>query len=245
MGRLLSLFMGGNFYIAISVGTLACFLFLLSCFVSTSRKERVVHYLRIILIALSCWTLGSVLMRLQINPGMQFWFHFSILGLLIIPIGMYGFLFCVLEIQGKRKLLVICMLASVAAALLNVYTEWLLPIPEIQQGGSISYIYHPKPGIWLWIAAEWILLIYVTVLAHRKIGTQYEYRRKLGPLLLGMLFVFAGNIACITPLGKICRWMHLAGWEWRFAFYMLFSRNISFRFHPFSLREQLILERQL
>ena len=103
MGRLLSLFMGGNFYIAISVGTLACYLFLLSCFVSISREERVVHYLRIILVALSCWTGGSVLMRLQISPGMQFWFHFSILGLLIIPVGMYGFLFCVLEIQGKQR----------------------------------------------------------------------------------------------------------------------------------------------
>lgn len=204
MGRLLSLFMGGDFYIAISVGTLACYLFLLSCFVSISREERVVHYLRIILVALSCWTGGSVLMRLQISPGMQFWFHFSILGLLIIPVGMYGFLFCVLEIQGKQKLLNICMLASIVTLLLNAYTECLLPVPEIQQlpGGNISYIYHARPGIWLWIVAEWILLIYVTVLAHRKIGTQYEYRRKLGPLLLGMLLVFAGNIACITPLGK-------------------------------------------
>ena len=178
MGRLLSLFMGGDFYIAISVGTLACYLFLLSCFVSISREERVVHYLRIILVALSCWTGGSVLMRLQISPGMQFWFHFSILGLLIIPVGMYGFLFCVLEIQGKQKLLNICMLASIVTLLLNAYTECLLPVPEIQQlpGGNISYIYHARPGIWLWIVAEWILLIYVTVLAHRKIGTQYEYR---------------------------------------------------------------------
>ena len=204
MEKLMSLFTDGNFYIAISAGTFACYLFLSFCFISISREERVVHYLRAILVALLCWTGGSVLMRLQISPGRQFWYHFSILGLFIIPIGIYGFLFCVLEIQGKRKLLDICMLASIAAALLNAFTGCLLPVPEMQRlsDGDISYIYHARPGMWLWIAAEYILLIYVTVLAHRKIGTHYEYRRRLGPLLLGMLLLLAGNIACITPLGK-------------------------------------------
>lgn len=43
-----------------------------------------------------------MLMRLQISPGMWFWHHFSMLSLFLIPVGIYGFLFCVLEITGKK-----------------------------------------------------------------------------------------------------------------------------------------------
>ena len=105
MGSLMNLLMNGNFYIVISIGTFACYLFLSSCFISIPRDEKVIRYLRMILTALLCWTMGSMLMRLQISPGAAFWYQFSMLGLLIIPIAVYGFLFCVLEITGKTRLL--------------------------------------------------------------------------------------------------------------------------------------------
>lgn len=204
MKDLMSLFMDGNFYMVISVGTFACYLFLLSCFISIPRNERVVYYLRVTLIALLCWTVGSVLMRLQISPGEAFWYQFSMLGLFIIPIAIYGFLFCVLEITGKGRFLNVCMLITLIVFVLNVFTGFLLPVPETQllPDGSISYVYHARGAMWVWIAAELLLLIYVTVLAHNKIGTQYEYRRKLSPLLVGILLLFAGNIACLLPWGK-------------------------------------------
>lgn len=204
MKSLMNLLMNGNFYMVISVGTFACYLFLSSCFISIPRNERVIRYLRIILMALLCWTAGSVLMRVQISPGEAFWYQFSMLGLFIIPIAIYGFLFCVLEITDKGKFLNACMLATLAVFFLNVFTGWLLPLPEMMllPDGTITYVYHARGGMWLWIAAEILLLIYVTVLAHKKIGTRYEYRRKLGPLLLGILLLFAGNICCLLPWGR-------------------------------------------
>lgn len=204
MKDLMNLLMDGNFYIVISIGTFACYLFLSSCFISISRDEKVIRYLRMILTALLCWTMGSMLMRLQISPGAAFWYQFSMLGLFIIPIAVYGFLFCVLEITGKTKLLNVCMLVTLAVFILNAFTGCLLPVPEMQvlPDGTISYVYHPRVGMWLWIAAEIVLLVYVTVLAHNKIGTRYEYRRKLGPLLLGILLLFAGNVCCLLPWGK-------------------------------------------
>ena len=204
MGSLMNLLMNGNFYIVISIGTFACYLFLSSCFISISRDEKVIRYLRMILTALLCWTMGSMLMRLQISPGAAFWYQFSMLGLFIIPIAVYGFLFCVLEITGKTKLLNVCMLLTLAVFILNAFTGCLLPVPEMQvlPDGTIFYVYHPRGGMWLWIAAEIVLLVYVTVLAHNKIGTRYEYRRKLGPLLLGILLLFAGNVCCLLPWGK-------------------------------------------
>ena len=238
MRDLMNLLMDGNFYIVISVGTFACYLFLSSCFISLPRDERVIRYLRVILTALLCWTAGSVLMRLQISPGEAFWYQFSMLGLFIIPIAIYGFLFCVLEITGKAKLLNACMLATLIVFFLNVFTGCLLPTPEIQvlPDGDISYVYHAKGGMWLWITAEILLLIYVTVLAHKKIGTHYEYRRKLGPLLLGILLLFAGNICCLLPWGKylpldalggVCMAVCLVYVIYKQYFFSLSSRIIS------------------
>ena len=96
MGSLMNLLMNGNFYIVISIGTFACYLFLSSCFISIPRDEKVIRYLRMILTALLCWTMGSMLMRLQISPGAAFWSLFSMLGLFIIRVVDFGFFFCVL-----------------------------------------------------------------------------------------------------------------------------------------------------
>lgn len=204
MEMLMNLLMDKNFYIVISIGTFACYLFLSSCFISIPRDETVIHYLKAILTSLLCWTGGSLLMRLQISPGEQFWYHFSLLGLFTIPIAIYGFLFCVLEITGKARFINICMVVSIVVYLLNVFTGFLLPAPEakILPDGDVTYIYHSAAGIWIWIAVEVVILIYVTVLAHKKIGTHYEYRRKLGPLLLGILLLFAGNLSCLTSWGN-------------------------------------------
>ena len=232
---MLNLFMNGDFYIGISIGAFVCYLFFSSCFISVPGDEAVVRYLRIILYSLLCWTGGSVLMRLKISPGMEFWYQFSLLGLFLIPLGIYGFVFCVLHITGKKSLLDFCMLLSVAAILLNGFTGWMLPAPamRILPDGSISYIYQSQPGIWLWLAAESLLLIYVTVLAHRKIGTHYEERHKLAPLLLGTLLLFTGNITCLMPwggkfpyddLGGICLAICLAYTIYKQYFFSLRSR---------------------
>lgn len=77
------------------------------------------------------------------------------------------------------------MAVTVSAVLLNVFTGCILPPPEVQimANGGISYHYHAKTGIWLLAAAEIFLLVYVTLLAHKKIGEQLEYRKKLRPII--------------------------------------------------------------
>lgn len=232
MEKMINLCMDRDFYIGLSIGTFACYLFLTSCFISVSRDEKVVHYLQLVLSALLFWSGGSMMMRLQISPGVAFWFHFSILGLFMIPLGIYGFLFCVLEITGKGKFLNICMLVSTAAALLNAFTGCLVPAPEVRmlEDETCAYVYHPRIGIWVWIAAEIVLLIYVTVLAHKKIGSRYEYRRRLGPLLLGTLFLLGGTVSCLMPWGGDFPFDDLGGVGMAACFVYLIYKQYLFSF---------------
>ena len=78
-----------NIYIGIPMAALICYLFLLFCFLNVAEKSSL------------SWTGGAVLMRLQISPGIQFWYHVSLMGLFTIPILIYDFLFHYLDIRGK------------------------------------------------------------------------------------------------------------------------------------------------
>lgn len=90
-----------NIYIGIPMAALICYLFLLFCFLNVAEKSSEVRDLKAILSALLSWTGGAVLMRLQISPGIQFWYHVSLMGLFTIPILIYDFLFHYLDIRGK------------------------------------------------------------------------------------------------------------------------------------------------
>ena len=129
-----------NIYIGIPMAALICYLFLLFCFLNVAEKSSEVRDLKAILSALLSWTGGAVLMRLQISPGIQFWYHVSLMGLFTIPILIYDFLFHYLDIRGKDRFLYGCMAVTVSAVLLNVFTGCILPPPEVQimANGGIS-----------------------------------------------------------------------------------------------------------
>ena len=81
-----------SFFIAIPAGALCCFLFLLFCFLNMQKSKLVVDF-RLILGACILWSGGATFMRLQLKPGGHFWFQVSLLGLLLLPVAMYFFLF--------------------------------------------------------------------------------------------------------------------------------------------------------
>ena len=101
MEHFMNLVLIKNIYIGIPMAALICYLFLLFCFLNVAEKSSEVRDLKAILSALLSWTGGAVLMRLQISPGIQFWYHVSLMGLFTIPILIYGFLFHYLDIRGK------------------------------------------------------------------------------------------------------------------------------------------------
>ena len=189
-----------NLYLAVPMGAFFCYFFLMLCFLNISGTP-IVRYLRIVLLAFLMWSGGAVLMRLQISPGIPFWYHVSLMGLFIAPIGLYGFLFYILDISNQDKLLYVCLVISVAAVFLNAFTGCLLPPPEVRVGenGVFAYIYHSKPGLWIWFALEISLFVYATWIAYKKIKKDKAEREKLEPLFLGVILVFAGNILCVLP----------------------------------------------
>lgn len=200
MESFLDMTLDRNLYIGVPMGAFFCSLFLLFCFFNTMRS-RTVRSLRAVLTSCLVWTGGVILMRLQIFPGIRFWHNFALLGLLVIPVFMYAFLFGFLEITEHDALIYIYGVLTVALVLGNAWSGAILPAPEVttRADGTYVYMYHATSGIWVLTVLEVSVLVYATYLAHCKIGGDIQLRKKLQPLLLGTLFILTGNLLCLAP----------------------------------------------
>ena len=200
MESFLDMTLDRNLYIGVPMGAFLCSLFLLFCFFNTMSAPTV-RSLRAVLASCLIWTGGVILMRLQVFPGISFWHNFALFGLLMIPVFMYRFLFAFLKITEHDTLLYSCGVLTVALVLGNAVSGTLLPSPRlvIRADGTYVYLYHTTTGAGILTILEIAVLIYATYLAHRKIGGSLQLRRKLQPLLLGTLFILAGNLLCLIP----------------------------------------------
>ena len=68
-----------SLYIGVPIGAFFCFLFIFFSFLNAGDAKPV-RYFRQILLSCLIWTGGVVMMRMQIMPGMRFWFHVSVFG---------------------------------------------------------------------------------------------------------------------------------------------------------------------
>ena len=76
----------------ISSISIFCYLFLLMSFLSSKKTEGVIKSFEILLVIMILWTGGSMGMRLQLWPGVNFWHHVSLMGIMLLPFGYYQFL---------------------------------------------------------------------------------------------------------------------------------------------------------
>jgi len=120
---------------------LGCYLIILFSILSvraTALKRIFVSVLSVYIM----WTLGSVCMRLGIWPSLEFWFHISLSGIYLIPVGTLFFM--EMYMNGKvHRLSVVLLVIDVMAYLLNLVTGgWMVPAPRaVETAKGIRFIY--------------------------------------------------------------------------------------------------------
>ena len=201
---------GRNFYISITFGAFCCFMFLLFSFFNAG-KTKAVRYFQRILITCMIWTGSGVLMRLQATPGVRFWSNIATLGVLMVPVCVYGLLFFMLELRRKVFLASLSVF-SIIITIINYYTDIILAPPKIitNDAGGIAFSYQIQPGVVILLLVEFILLVYVTVVAHYRIEGDMQLSMKLFPLLIGCIFVLSGNTMGMLP-GNVFPFNALSG----------------------------------
>ena len=173
------------------------------------------------------------MMRMQIMPGMRFWFHVSVFGFLTVPIFMYAFYFICWRSKEwfpDRILHSYCGGNGDQCCHRSIYPgTGYYPVCRWKHWICLSSIL----GSYLFAAAEAGVIVYTTVLAHRAIGNKFEKRKKLFPLLLGTVAILTGNLFVALP-GNFSRMICWAVFLWHCACYIscgtsicLISRTVS------------------
>ncbi len=137
----------------IPVIALLCYTFQLLSLITTKRNEQINGFMGLLLVMI-IWTGGSWFMRMGYWPSVNFWFHVSLTGLLMIPLMLFHFLRRFIEVQ-KTYHVCFWSAAIILLLLFNYTTEFLLKAPTVvKTAAGQSYIYDFSwPVVFLFIGA--------------------------------------------------------------------------------------------
>jgi len=115
-------------YIIVPVIALCCYSFLLIMFMA-AKKSKVIYSFMALLVAFIFWSSGSLFMRLQAVPGVNFWYEVSIIGLFLLPLLLYNF---VAAFIGQKGYFLRIIYSICTAAIYSC--DPFLSVPEASHG---------------------------------------------------------------------------------------------------------------
>ena len=113
-------------FIFVNITALSCFLLMFVTFMAAKKTPEIWAFLAVLLDCI-LWSGGSILMRLQIWPGLNFWYTVSLVALFSMELIFFLFVHTFSHQKGKF--------------LLTVFTVWTL----LNWPGTISGLYLPAP----------------------------------------------------------------------------------------------------
>ena len=182
-------------YAMIPIIALFCYMFLLISFVAAKKDSSIWAFMGLLLLMVA-WTAGSLFMRLEYWPSMEFWFHVSLAGLLLLPVALFMFLRTFI---GERKLYGIPAWAAVIvlAVLVNGKTGFFLRPPVRELHG---YVYEITWSVLLLFVIEaGALMESVRMLIENRKKNVFLWNR-LMPIWVGIGFLVAGNLCLLLPV---------------------------------------------
>ena len=183
----------------ISIIAMFCYVFMLLTFLA-AKKDKLVNSFLVMLVGLMCWTGGSVFMRSLMWPNYIFWYHVSLLGILLLP---YAYYLYINALGGIRERWVgkIYILVMLFCFLINIPGGIILKYPSlVEENGTRSFVYSMdlKVSVFFLVAAVLILHMFVNVM--RVCKANPNMRRQYEPLVLGVVVLFAGNLLIGLPV---------------------------------------------
>lgn len=187
-------------YSWISGISIFCYLFLLLSFLSSQKTAGVIKSFEVLLVIMILWTGGSAGMRLQFWPGVNFWHHVSLLGMMLLTFGYYQFLLDFLDEKSgyMRQFLFIFFIAVFS---FNCFTNFFIPLPEVVEiGGQLKFLYHYDWRVMLLIVGIAFVLWQIMLIIWRFCRGNHIALQQLTPVICGILIIFLGNVLATLPL---------------------------------------------
>lgn len=183
----------------ISIIAMFCYGFMLLTFLA-AKKDKLVNSFLIMLVGLMFWTGGSVFMRALMWPNYIFWYHVSLLGILLLPYAYYLYINALGGIK-ERWVGQIYILAMMACFILNIPSGIFLKYPEVVMiNEERSFVYNVDLKVAVFFLVASVLIIHMFANVVKVCKGNPNMRRQYEPLVWGVVLLFAGNLLIGLPL---------------------------------------------
>ena len=119
--------------------------------VASVKKNRMVRSFMELLLTFTAWSLGSLLMRMNLLPSPSFWYMVSITGIFLVPFFLYNFIYYYTNTRGYflRSVLLVSWIIIAVKNLSNVF----ITNPQVVfDGGERRFEYGVSPLLALPVA---------------------------------------------------------------------------------------------
>ncbi|MCR1840726.1 HD domain-containing phosphohydrolase [Murimonas intestini] len=211
----------------IPITALFCYVFLFFAF-AAAKKTKVIKSFMVLLMVMVLWTGGSLAMRLQLWPSVEFWYHVSLLGVFFLPCTFMGFIMDFLDIR-KKACRIFGQVFFLGSYILNLFTGIFLPPPSVVEGSAkgVQFVYDFSWPIIIPFAVAGCLLGIMVYYIFRGCKGNMVLKKQLTPILAGIVILFTGHMCLMIPFFKGFPIDVLSGvFNAFFMFYALYSKRL-------------------
>lgn len=169
---------------------------------TAAKKNRMLYVFMAMIFTSLLWTIGSVMMRASVYPGVIFWCKLSIFGMFGIPVLYYDFLSEFLNDKGYLRKKVFFALLIVCWGLL--LSDQLLVDPQVlYTNGNATFVY--GTSFWMVIPVVYVLWVAFSILSKifKSIKKKQQSASDFWPLIAGILLLTTGTLLSTIPaIGK-------------------------------------------
>lgn len=197
-------------HLYINVLAFTCFTVILVTFLATKKTPEIWAFLAVLLDCI-LWSGGSILMRLQMWPGLRFWYTVSLVALFCMELLFYFFVYTFAHRKGKF--------------LLWIFTGWTLltmpgtisgfylapPTPTIQSDGSVVFTYGVSWHVLIPCVMFVTIIVATTWMLLQVMREQGAHSPGIQVIVTGGLVMLVGNLLQIGLPGNTFPFDALAG----------------------------------
>ncbi len=164
----------------------------------TARKNRVIYSFMGLLAAFILWTGGALFMRLQLFPGVLFWWKVSLTGIFLVPCGYY-LLFSGYTGQKGYFLKLVWIVLTVIMIVANLFDAFIYDPAVV--GDGVRQAFHFKIRVDCRIPHRVCGVYTKQYLVHGQAGQEGEAvgATHFRPLALGVFLMAVGIIVNMIP----------------------------------------------
>lgn len=174
---------------------LILYLFMFISLIVVKKNDMINQFIKLLLNMIA-WTSGSFFMRLDAFPGSDFWFQFSLIGILLFVPSLSCFIKKYLNLEKSSFQELITGIIIVLWAM-NCFVPFFIESPKLIAG---HYVYHfswPILFMFLVIITSLCHLIYRIYLGRKK---HIIDLKQLFPIFMGVLFLIVGHLCLMLPI---------------------------------------------